>query len=518
MRSLARLMAVAGVAATLLALLLGVAACSGGGAAVDPYALYRPALKADFQGELDRMDQAPRYALEITVNPTLTQLSGSADILVTNYSPDAWRYLIFRLYPALHQYGGEMAIQGAAVNDRPAPFIYQAENTAVRVDLTEPLAPGDRVAVRLGWDLTLPLWADNPSVYALFGTSQQMTSLPLFYPALAVYQPDPALGSGTWWLDRGIVRGDAAFNLTSLFVVTATLPSEQKAVTSGALVESAIVDDVYTRHVWVTGPVREFFLHMSPVFESAEFEAYGTRVVSHWLPGHEAAGRSALRAAVASLRIYSDYFGPYPFRELHVAPAPLGYRGMEYPQVSLMGVELYTRFQNTIEILVAHEAAHQWWYQIVHNDPVNTPWLDEALSEYSVKLYFEKLYGQSDAALLQAQRWETPVELLAVRDEDVSINRPVELFDTSTQYEAVVYGKGALLYDRIHTVLGERRFKRFLREYLDAYRWGIVDTDDWRAAIEALQLPELDALFREWVGESVPIPTPVPSPTPAEEE
>ena len=123
MRSLARLMAVAGVAATLLALLLGVAACSGGGAAVDPYALYRPALKADFQGELDRMDQAPRYALEITVNPTLTQLSGSADILVTNYSPDAWRYLIFRLYPALNHYGREMAIQGAAENDRPATFI-----------------------------------------------------------------------------------------------------------------------------------------------------------------------------------------------------------------------------------------------------------------------------------------------------------------------------------------------------------------------------------------------------------
>ena len=71
----------------------------------------------------------------------------------------------------------------------------------------------------------------------------------------------------------------------------------------------------------------------------------------------------------ARLRIYSDYFGEYPAREMSVAIAPLTYRGMEYPQVNLLGVELYTRFRNNMEILVAHEVAHQWWYQIVHNDP-----------------------------------------------------------------------------------------------------------------------------------------------------
>jgi aminopeptidase N len=191
---------------------------------------------------------------------------------------------------------------------------------------------------------------------------------------------------------------------------------------------------------------------------------------------------------------------------------------MEYPLVNLLGIELYTRFQNNIEILVSHEVAHQWWYQIVHNDPVNTPWLDEALAEYSVKLYFEKLYGESEAALLQMQRWQTPLNLLIARDEDVLINRPVAHFDNSTQYETVVYAKGALLYDHIHGVLGDRRFKRFLAEYLDAHRWGIVDTDDWRAAIAALQLPELDNLFREWVGEAARPPSPTVTPTPASED
>src|SRR5690606_16495814 len=117
-------------------------------------------------------------------------------------------------------------------------------------------------------------------------------------PSLAVYQPGPTLGTGHWWEETGTVRGDAAFNMTSLFVVTATLPSEQVPVASGTLVGSEVLTDgVFTRHVWVTGPVREFTLHMSPIFSSASLETYGTRVVSYWLPGQEAAGRAALAHA-----------------------------------------------------------------------------------------------------------------------------------------------------------------------------------------------------------------------------
>ena len=85
---------------------------------------------------------------------------------------------------------------------------------------------------------------------------------------------------------------------------------------------------------------------MSPDFESATNEAYGTRITSYWLPGDESAGRAALRHATSSLRVYSDLYGPYPYSDMRVAPAPITYRGMEYPQVILLGVELYGRFRD----------------------------------------------------------------------------------------------------------------------------------------------------------------------------
>lgn len=512
---------------------------------VDPYATYRPAMKSEFQGDFSALDQAPRYYLTVALSPVGDVLTGTAEIEVTNYSPDPWRYLVFRLYPALPQYGGEMSIQSVSVDNQPTNFVYQAQNSAVRINLAGTLEPDKKVRVRLNYRLRIPQMSDASTAYALFGRSQHMISLPLFYPSLAVYQPDPALGSGTWWQDIGTARGDAAFNVTSLFVVTATLPSEQVPVVSGTLVESTVLESTaldsvsedvaesspessaadspvslsgQTRYVWVSGPVREFILHMSPLFSSASAEAYGTRVVSYWLPGQEAAGRAALDYSISALRIYSDYFGRYPFREMSVAVAPISNRGMEYPQVNLLGIELYTRQQMNLEFLVAHEVAHQWWYLLVHNDPVNMPWLDEALAEYSVRIYYERLRGPQFATTRQRERWQTPVDLLVARNDDSPLDRSVGSFETGQQYETVVYAKGALFYDKLREVLGDRRFQRFLRDYLQDYRYQIVNTATWQAELEKLQVPELDILFRNWVGAPSPAILPTPQPSNVEED
>ena len=410
---------------------------------------------------------------------------------VPNTSDEPWDNLLFRLYPMLEHYGGNMVILNVAVDGQPASFQYTAENTAIQIDLSRSLKPNQSAVVDLTWRLEIPTWSDISSIYALFGTSQDMISLPLFYPSLSVYMPGPVLGTGDWWKEMGTVRGDAAFNETSLFVVTATLPSDLVPVTSGTLVTTTVISETRVSHVWVTGPSREFVLHMSPDFESATSEAYGTRITSYWLPGDESAGRAALRHAISSLRFYSDIYGPYPYSDMRVAPAPITYRGMEYPQVILLGVELYGRFRERLELIAVHEMAHQWWYQIVHNDPINAPWLDEAIAEYSMKLYMEALRGDDDAEQLQYERWEFPVAGLLEADEDAAIGRTVTDYESGTQYETIVYGKGALFYDAIRSEIGDRRFKEFLRNYLIEHRYGIVTVEDLANGIGQAGQPDI---------------------------
>ena len=380
------------------------------------------------------------------------------------------------------------------------PFSYQNQNTAVRVELPVALLSGKATTVYLSWILEIPQWEDTPLAYRLFGNSQGMLSLPLAYPSRAVYQPGPTTGTGQWWLERGSVRGDAAFNTASLFVVTATLPSDQTPVTSGTLITSTLAGPGFGRHVWVTGPVREFFLHTSNRFESATTTAYDTRITSYWLTGNEASGRAALQYTAAALRIYSDLFGPYGYSDLRVAAAPLGVRGMEYPQAFLLGVQLYDAYRAELEIRAVHEVAHQWWYQLVHNDPVNTPWMDEGISEYASKLYYEAIRGRSYAESLQARRWQAVIDLLAARGEDAPLNQPVAVYADGAQYESVVYGKGALFYDAIRQALGERQFEAFLKSYLKNYRFRIVAPEDLLAELRAYDPQVADSLYQKWIG------------------
>jgi aminopeptidase N len=184
---------------------------------------------------------------------------------------------------------------------------------------------------------------------------------------------------------------------------------------------------------------------------------------------------------------------------MRVAPAPISFYGMEYPQVNLLGVELYGRFLGRLELLAAHEVAHQWWYQIVHNDPVNSPWLDEAIAEYSMAYFVETLEGQYDADLFEYNRWWRPLEILVEKDDDAPVDQPVDSYIDGAQYEAIVYGKGALFFGALREELGDRAFRSFLRDYLDDHRYEIVDQEDWEAALESLGNPLVMELYEKWI-------------------
>ncbi len=477
------------VGVSLLLLILVLAACRGIGSST---------VEDKSQAAANAM---PHYEIEFTLSDDLTSLQGTANIRVPNNSADPWTYLIFRLYPALPHYGADFSIQNAAVEGSTAPFTYLEQNTAVRVELPRALLRGQTTTVYLSWRLEIPHWAaDTSAAYRLFGYSQDFVSLPLFYPSLAVYQPGPTAATGRWWLERGTSRGDAAFNYISQFVVTGTVPSDQIAVTSGMLVTSTTVSEGRVLHRWETDMSREFFIHLSDRFQSDSLEAYGTRVTSYWLPEHEEAGRAVLQHTAAALRVYSDWFGPYPYPELRVASAPINFRGMEYPQAFLLGVQLYDRYRDQLEIRAVHEVAHQWWYQLVHNDPVNQPWIDEGLAEYSSRIYYEAVHGAGAADILESRRWQVVVDGLISREEDAALNQPVMAFADSIQYEGVVYAKGALFFSTIRRSLGERAFEEFLENYLANNLYGIVTPETLLAELRQINPQVADVLYTEWIG------------------
>ena len=193
-----RFMAAVAIALTLLVSMLAVTGCGFRRGQEDPYATYRPAMRAEFQHYLEELEGAPEYALTVELDPEESLMTGSGTIQVTNYSLDSWQELVFRLYPMLDHYKGNLLVRGVTVDGSPVSFNYLNANTAIKVDLAEPLDPADTLEVRMIWRLEYPTWSNSSSVYALYGKSQDMISLPLFYPSLAVYEDGPVPGTGDW--------------------------------------------------------------------------------------------------------------------------------------------------------------------------------------------------------------------------------------------------------------------------------------------------------------------------------
>ena len=79
----------------ILLLLLGACGRADAATGADPYAAYRPALKPEFQNDLDDLGPVPRYTISATLAPDDLKLTGSASVVVPNTSSDPWTYLMF---------------------------------------------------------------------------------------------------------------------------------------------------------------------------------------------------------------------------------------------------------------------------------------------------------------------------------------------------------------------------------------------------------------------------------------
>lgn len=488
--------------------------------ATDPLAVYRDAMQPSQRALLDQLPPMPRYRIETRIDPAELSLTGRMEVTLPPAEADALPdELYFRLYPNLTHYAGSMSVDLATVNDHGAPFSYEAASSAVRVVVPpDSVSPDEPIRVGLQWTLeVLPFEEER---YTLLGAAGGVLSLPLFYPVLAVRDetaPDQ------WRLDQGVVQGDAAYVQAALYDVTAVVPPNFAVAGAGSLV--SVTDaappspEMAPWKAWrmVSGPAREVALFVSDQYQQAEARAGDVRVVSWYRPGAEAAGRAAAEYAAAALRVYEQVFGPYPYAELDVVAGPIEYRGMEYPGLFELGYRLYNANADELEFRIAHETAHQWWYNIVGNDPVNAPWLDEGLAEYAAYFYTAATRGPAAADRLANRRWKTAWEFTRERGLDAVVNQPVEAFQGN--YETIVYGKAAYFHHLLREAMGEEAYLTLLRRYIDQFRFGEATPDSFIALAEELGGPQARALYEQWIehddaGQPAAPPTPTPTPTP----
>ena len=226
-------------------------------------------------------------------------------------------------------------------------------------------------------------------------------------------------------------------------------------------------------------------------------------VNAYYMPDQDEAGRVAAEVAAGALEVYNQQFGAYPYKELDVVEGPMrNALGVEYPGIVMIGASLYKAPEKPdFEVTVAHEVAHQWWYNVVGNDVFDEPWLDEALATYSSAVFYEFNRGPGYAQGLQSYWQERYDKLLSESGDDV-VTENLKYFESLNKpsvYGGIVYTKGALFFKALRQEIGDKAFFQALRDYYQSRYFLIAHADDLLAAFEKAAGGELDGFYQKWL-------------------
>jgi hypothetical protein len=438
------------------------------------------------QSHIEQIGPLPRYHITTQLDETKTLLKGVMQVMLPNPGPE----VVFRLYPNLEHYHGSIEVTKALINGESIEITSLADNTAIRLELP-PAPEATSITIDLAFTTILGQSVVAKGNYTLFGWAGDILNLPGFYPMLAVRQ------GNEWIVDQPPLYGDVLFNQVALYQLDITLPNDLIVVGSGVILN--IIDNPDQSRTWqiTGGPLRDMTVIAGP-FQAVSETAAGATVTSYYLPGHEAAGLAVLGHATASLRLYSDTYGPYPYTELDVVEAPLNVRGMEYSGLVLIGTELYEDQREFLTFLVAHEVGHQWWYALVGNNPYQYPWLDEGLTEYGAFDYYRGVFGQSQAERLLAGRWQMPFANAATGGINGAVDRPAKEFD-SNSYQLLVYSKAALFFNALREELGDEVYQQVLQTYYEENRYRLATPQIFLATAARVSGRNLNPLAEEWL-------------------
>ncbi len=169
-----------------------------------------------------------------------------------------------------------------------------------------------------------------------------------------------------------------------------------------------------------------------------------------------------------AIRYYAARFGPFPYSKLALTQLP-GRESQGWPGlVFLSSYAFLTRNErqdlhmndaqalNTQQV-PAHEAAHQWWGDLITWKTYRDQWFSEGLANYSSLMFLKEHDPEGFRQLLEKYRRD-----LVKKNKDGNLPKdagPVtlgsRLFSSHfpEAYEAVTYGRGTWLFYMLHAML-----------------------------------------------------------------
>lgn len=243
--------------------------------------------------------------------------------------------------------------------------------------------------------------------------------------------------------------------------------------------------------------------------------------------------QNVLVDAANAVRLYTQWFGPAPYGRLAVTQQPAfdfgqSWPGLVYLPVSafldptvrwrLLGRATFGFSKEFVNVVTAHEVAHQWWGHMVGWASWHDVWLSEGFADFSAALFLEATQPGTDAA---AKFWASERKRLLDKNEfgrRTNDAGPIwwgELSGSAKNEDAgqaITYGKGALVLRMLRSLMqdrqtGDKDFIAMMQDFAATYHGKCASTEDFQTVVEKHMRPDMDLdhnghmdwFFQEWV-------------------
>jgi hypothetical protein len=398
------------------------------------------------------------------------------------------------------------------VDNRSVKWEYLADDTpdVAIIWLNQPLAPGQRLTV------STPFRVKLPGDFSRMGHDGQQYQITQWYPK-------PAVFDHTGWHYMPYLDLGEFFSEFGSFEVTIRVPENYKVAASGNLQNSnerAWLDSLATAHAQLDSfPVLEeassprykalrytldqvhdfawfaskhYYVHKSQVLLPNSGKKVSTFA---FFDGGKSASRwkEAVKYVDSSVYYYSKWIGDYPYEYCTAVQGALSAGGgMEYPTITVISAGGSDR---ELDLIIAHEVGHNWFYGILASNERDYPWLDEGVNSYYEARYVKQRYPDTTDTKAKVEGFGLRLDgedldqlawlFSARRGKDVALwNTPSQAYDSET-YGTLVYKKTALQLNYLAAYLGQENFDKRMQAYYQQWKFKHPSPADFQKAMES---------------------------------
>lgn len=329
-------------------------------------------------------------------------------------------------------------------------------------------------------------YAGQPIVFGRLPSGMFFSEHAGFPVVATLSEPD---GAPAWWP----CVDDPADKATADIEVT--VPPGYVVASNGVLEDVRRHPDGWRTYVWRERyPIATYLISITATNFVEFSDIYRARdgttmpLVYYVYPEHVDRARRAFPVVGEALRIFAELFGEYPFLAEKYGMAEFPWSGaMEHQTMTSIGSSVLTHVDT-----IVHEAAHQWWGNMVTLRTWHDIWLNEGFATYGEILFRERMYG------------ENPGQLLRRRDDGLASGRlrgTVYAEDATDPFDDIpaIYTKGAWVLHMLRYLLGDDRFFAALREYGRRFAYANASTEDLMRVCSEFYGESLEWFFEQWV-------------------